>query len=108
MIYLELHSVPGLHQLTKASRLALAQACRDQLLGQGIEHLEKRVYRVEYVIHGDYYRNGEPRRRDGDNIAYALSNAIATAGGIDDKWLTRDYGVKVEQSDHERACITLY
>lgn len=101
-VYLELRSPPSLH--ARELREAFRQQCRD-----AISFLEKRVYTVRFIFHGNYYKpDGTPTRRDVDNQIKVILDEIARAGGIDDCWLQRRWEpLEVLQSDQEYVEVEL-
>lgn len=114
MIYLEITNPISLHLLKPASRKALIEQCREQLANQGITRLERRVYRVEWVLYGPWLTAaGQPTEANTDNWTKPIADAIAEAGGLGrrgrgDQFLDRDTSLRVVVSDAARACVTLH
>lgn len=96
MIHLVLYTHVSLHEKNAEARAALVEEIRAQLRCP----LERKVWHVEAVVHGNYFLpDGRPRRRDADNQIYTVFNCLAKAGGLDDSYLNRSYSVRVEQGD---------
>ena len=114
MIQLEITSPISLHMLKPDSRRALVAACRAALDAQGITRLERRIYRVEWVLYGPWLTAaGRPTENNTDNWTKPLADALAEAGGLGkrgrgDQFFDRDYSVRAVDSDVMRACITLF
>jgi hypothetical protein len=114
VIYLEVTNPASLHKQTPESRKALIEQCRQQLENQGIARLERRAYRVEWVLHGKWFTStGGPVEANTDNWVKPIADAIAEAGGLGkrgrgDNYLDREYSVRTVSSESARACITLY
>ena len=104
MIHLVLYTHVSLHEKNAEARAALVEEIRAQLRCP----LERKIWTVRAVVHGDYFLpDGRPRKRDSDNVVYTVFNCLAKAGGLDDSYLNRDFSVHVEQAETERVEITL-
>lgn len=103
MIHFTLTLAPSRHK--RSAKAAMVEALRHY---PAVRQLQKRRYKVRIELFGHWdQKNGDPRKRDADSVLIPLFDAIAEVSGVDDKWLCRDFSVKVTHAERESVVVQM-
>lgn len=106
MITLTLPLSPSRH--TRTAKNDFLQALSYGQNAREVKRIMPQRYRVSIQITGKWDQaDGNPRNRDGDSPVIPLMDAIAQAAGINDKWLNRDFSVKVTHGGPDMITVKL-